>query len=138
MPRVLSFLIRYFSNYYTLHRSDLAARAAPLDPGLRTGYKTYLRVGSGSFWQPNQGQKLKVGLSLPGLLLYPTLQCSQQQLCKKLIIPKKFKFFCTKKKEINDFNADLWHSILSGGATLKKKSENQIIIISISNKSDAI
>ena len=27
--RVLSFLIRYFSNYYTLHRSDLAARAAP-------------------------------------------------------------------------------------------------------------
>ena len=31
MARVLSFLIRYFSNYYTLHRSDLAARAAPLD-----------------------------------------------------------------------------------------------------------
>ena len=35
MARVLSFLIRYFSNYYTLHRSDLAARAAPLDPRLR-------------------------------------------------------------------------------------------------------
>ena len=34
MVRVLSFLIRYFSNYYTLHRSDLAARAAPLDPRL--------------------------------------------------------------------------------------------------------
>ena len=34
MARVLSFLIRYFSNYYTLHRSDLAARAAPLDPHL--------------------------------------------------------------------------------------------------------
>ena len=34
MARVLSFLIRYFSNYYTLHRSDLAARAAPLDPRL--------------------------------------------------------------------------------------------------------
>ena len=32
MARVLSFLIRYFSNYYTLHRSDLAARAAPIDP----------------------------------------------------------------------------------------------------------
>ena len=32
--RVLSFLIRHFSNYYTLHRSDLAARAAPLDPRL--------------------------------------------------------------------------------------------------------
>ena len=32
--RILSFLIRYFSNYYTLHRSDLAARAAPLDPRL--------------------------------------------------------------------------------------------------------
>ena len=35
MARVLSFLIRYFSNYYTLHHSDLAARAAPLDPRLR-------------------------------------------------------------------------------------------------------
>ena len=34
MARVLSFLTRYFSNYYTLHRSDLAARAAPLDPRL--------------------------------------------------------------------------------------------------------
>ena len=32
--RVFSFLIRYFSNYYTLHRSDLTARAAPLDPRL--------------------------------------------------------------------------------------------------------
>ena len=30
---VLSFLIRYFSNYYTLLR-DLAARSAPLDPRL--------------------------------------------------------------------------------------------------------
>ena len=36
MARILSFLIRYFSNYYTLHRSDLAARAAPLDPRLYT------------------------------------------------------------------------------------------------------
>ena len=35
MARALSFLIRYFSNYYTLHHSDLAARAAPLDPRLR-------------------------------------------------------------------------------------------------------
>ena len=35
MAIVLSFLIRYFSNYYTLHRSDLAARAAPLDPCLQ-------------------------------------------------------------------------------------------------------
>ena len=34
MSRALSFLIRYFSNYYTLHRSVLAARAAPLDPRL--------------------------------------------------------------------------------------------------------
>ena len=32
--RVLNFLIRYFSNYYTLQRSDLAARVAPLDPRL--------------------------------------------------------------------------------------------------------
>ena len=31
MARALNFLIKYFSNYYTLHRSDLAARAAPLD-----------------------------------------------------------------------------------------------------------
>ena len=34
MAWVLSFLIRYFSNYYILHRSDLAAWAAPLDPRL--------------------------------------------------------------------------------------------------------
>ena len=34
MVRDLNFLIRYFSNYYTLHRSDLAARTAPLDPRL--------------------------------------------------------------------------------------------------------
>ena len=34
MARVLSFLIRYFRKYYTLHRSDLAARAVPLDPRL--------------------------------------------------------------------------------------------------------
>ena len=36
MAKVLGFLIRYFSNYYTLHRGDLAARAAPLDPRLVT------------------------------------------------------------------------------------------------------
>ena len=34
MAKVLGLLIRYFSNYYILHRSDLAARAAPLDPRL--------------------------------------------------------------------------------------------------------
>ena len=34
MAKVLGNLIRHFSNYYTLHRSDLAARAAPLDPRL--------------------------------------------------------------------------------------------------------
>ena len=37
MTRVLGFLIRYFSNCYTLHRSDLAERAAPLDPRLVHG-----------------------------------------------------------------------------------------------------
>ena len=42
MARVLSFLKRYFSNYYTLLRSDLAARAAPLDPRLFTGNSTLL------------------------------------------------------------------------------------------------
>ena len=44
MARVLRFLIRYFSNYYTLHRSDLAARAAPLDPRLTE------EGGGGAFW----------------------------------------------------------------------------------------
>ena len=39
--RVLSFLIRHFSNYYTLHRSDLAARAAPLDPRLHQNIKNH-------------------------------------------------------------------------------------------------
>ena len=34
MTWVLNFLIRYFSNYYILHRRDLAAWAAPLDPRL--------------------------------------------------------------------------------------------------------
>ena len=34
MARVFSFLIRYFSKFYTLHSSDLAARPAPLDPRL--------------------------------------------------------------------------------------------------------
>ena len=42
MARFLSFLIRYFSNYYTLHRSDLAARAAPLDPRLSSLYVSYM------------------------------------------------------------------------------------------------
>ena len=52
MARVLSFLIKYFSNYFTLHRSDLAARAAPLDPRLF---------------------KSKVVSNLLGLLLFPTM-----------------------------------------------------------------
>ena len=43
MARALGFLIRYFSNYYTLHRSDLAARAAPLDPRLGVKVTTKLR-----------------------------------------------------------------------------------------------
>ena len=49
MARALSFLIRYFSNYYTLHRSDLAAQAAPLDPrlGMRgsTGTAKFIEGG---------------------------------------------------------------------------------------------
>ena len=44
MTRVLGFLIRYFSNYYTLHHSDLAARAAPLDPRLQNLYKSRLFI----------------------------------------------------------------------------------------------
>ena len=35
MAKVLGFLIRFFSTYYTLHCSDLAARATPLDPRLQ-------------------------------------------------------------------------------------------------------
>ena len=42
MAKVLGFLIRYFSNYYTLHRGDLAARAAPLDPRLSPVTYTFL------------------------------------------------------------------------------------------------
>ena len=42
--RVLNFLIRYFSNYYTLHRSDLAVRAAPLDPRLSKPFNQTLRT----------------------------------------------------------------------------------------------
>ena len=44
MARALSFLIRYFSNYYTLHRSDLAARAAPLDPRLGGIFIVFIKV----------------------------------------------------------------------------------------------
>ena len=42
-----NFLIRYFSNYYTLHRSDLAARAAPLDPCLL--YQVFHRIIKGMY-----------------------------------------------------------------------------------------
>ena len=46
MARALSFLIRYFSNYYTLHRSDLAARAAPLDPRLHNSTTQFSPPGN--------------------------------------------------------------------------------------------
>ena len=46
MASVLSFLIRYFSNYYTLHRSDLAARAAPLDPRLSIQVPGFFKPGT--------------------------------------------------------------------------------------------
>ena len=52
MARVLSFLIRYFSNYYTLHRSDLAARAAPLDPRLILHLRKYDRGRPGRLGSP--------------------------------------------------------------------------------------
>ena len=61
MVRVLSFLIRYFSNYYTRHRSDLAARAAPLDPRLspQAGDKT-VRLSKINilYFYPNQPKYL--------------------------------------------------------------------------------
>ena len=49
MAKVLGFLIRYFSNYYTLHRSDLAARAAPLDPRLTRVFNLHLYTDIGIF-----------------------------------------------------------------------------------------
>ena len=52
--RVLSFLIRHFSKYYTLHRSDLAAWAAPLDPRL---YNFELKSVIG---EPVDGQNMTV------------------------------------------------------------------------------
>ena len=51
MARVLSFLIRYFSNYCTLHRSDLATRAAPLDPRLILSIKFYYIGYILLYWQ---------------------------------------------------------------------------------------
>ena len=44
MAKVLGYLIRHFSNYYTLHRSDLAARAAPLDPRLNVYLYLYMAL----------------------------------------------------------------------------------------------
>ena len=55
MARVLSFLIRYFSNYYTLYRSDLAARAAPLDP--RTQHRFDIHTTSITFKQRRKDVK---------------------------------------------------------------------------------
>ena len=57
MARVLSFLIRYFSNYYTLYRSDLAALAAPLYPRLQR----YLQFEQISDRIVTNLQKLKKG-----------------------------------------------------------------------------
>ena len=74
MARVLSYLIRNFNNYYTLHRSDLAARAAPLDPRLY-GVMTL-----------SPSAKSNIGSSLPDLPLYRTLIF---KLLKLLIISKK-------------------------------------------------
>ena len=51
MARVLSFLIRYFSNYYTLHRSDLAAQAVPLDPRLLNLYIFNESDSNSKVWQ---------------------------------------------------------------------------------------
>ena len=51
IARVLSFLIKYFSNYYTLHRSDLAARAAPLDPRLNDLSDDIILIGWGAYNQ---------------------------------------------------------------------------------------
>ena len=48
MARVLSFLLRYFSNYYTLHRSDLAAQAAQAAP---LDLDNYIIAPKGSFFQ---------------------------------------------------------------------------------------
>ena len=88
MAKALGFLIRHFSNYYTLHRSDLAARAAPLDPRLYIINKVQLTV------EPNQtaifllfqnqnkyDENFKLLPKLPGkAVIYesvaPSLKCS--------------------------------------------------------------
>ena len=67
MARVLSFLIRYFSNYYTLHRSDLAARAAPLDPRL-------LNKKLNIFDQKNQKKPIYSFRIAVNIKLYKSLQ----------------------------------------------------------------
>ena len=67
MAKVLNFLIRYFSNYYILHRSDLAAWAAPLDPRLRYNNCPYLKhcfsnipILISSFFVPNKKSMIKL------------------------------------------------------------------------------
>ena len=64
MAKVLGFLIRYFSNYYTLHRSDLAARAAPLDPRLK-----YLSTQKSLCPILCQSIKMNNSIDLPPILL---------------------------------------------------------------------
>ena len=57
MAKVLGFLIRYFSNYYTLYRSDLAARAALIDP--RLDCEVLARLKQTEFIKKTSGCKKK-------------------------------------------------------------------------------
>ena len=63
MARVLSFLIRYFSNFYTLHRSDLAAQAAPLDPRLEWIWRSNLQNLIFSWQVLHEKMKIKFQVS---------------------------------------------------------------------------
>ena len=62
MAKVLGFSIRYFSNYYTLHRSDLAARAVPLDPRL-IYYDTFIHQKQTNYISTNTSYLYQRSLS---------------------------------------------------------------------------
>ena len=89
MARVLSFLIRYFSNYYTLHRSDLAARAAPLDPRLRFNPRSNLHIRLGILRSSDRlyASKLHVCFKMKTV---PTVK-----QCQKKVRKKDLKIFVT-------------------------------------------
>ena len=98
MARVLSFLIRYFSNYYTLHRSDLAARAAPLDPRLKhTRNKKNLPIWPNEVcWKP-----VKCELKLNWVLLRKSIDSSHYR--NSLLLSKSLHELSTLSLSTSDW-----------------------------------